>query len=92
MTYLGLQGELFNWIEDFLIGRVMVNNNCSEWSDVISGIPQGSVLSPILFIAFINDIVREIQSNIKIFADDTTLYNSVNNYNILQEDLLALSK
>ena len=56
----------------------MVNNTCSEWSDVISGIPQGSVLGPILFIAFINDIVNGIQSNVKIFADDTKLYNSTN--------------
>ena len=92
---LGLQGELLYCIKDFLTGRkqrVMVNNTCSEWSDVTSGIPQGSVLGSILFLAYINDIVNGIQSNIKIFADDTKLYNSVNNYNILQEDLLALSK
>ena len=91
---LGLQGELSNWIKDFLTGRkqrVMVNNT-SEWSDVTSEIPQGSALGSILFMAFINDIVNGIQSNVKIFADDTKLYNSVNNYNILQQDLLALSK
>ena len=49
-----------NWIKNFLTGRkqrVMVNNTCSEWSEVISGIPQGSVLGSILFIAIINDIV-----------------------------------
>ena len=65
VSNLGLQGELLNWIKDFLTGRkqrVMVNNTCSEWSDVISRIPQGSVLGPILFIAFINDIVNGIQS------------------------------
>ena len=70
----------------------MVNNTCSEWSEVFSGIPQGSVLGPILFIAFINDFVNGIQSKIKIFADDTKIYNSVNNYIILQDDVLALSK
>ena len=67
LNNLGLQGELLNWIKNFLTRmkqRVMVNNTCSEWSEVISRIPQGSVLGPILFIAFINAIVNGIQSKI----------------------------
>ena len=52
----------------------MVNGVCSEWTNVTSGIPQGSVLGPMLFTIFINDLPISISSHVKIFADDTKIY------------------
>ena len=46
----------------------------SDWSQVISGVPQGSVLGPILFIIYINDLSKQIQSSLWTFADDTKIY------------------
>ena len=89
----GIRGDLFGWISNFLsnrIQRVVVNGKFSEWNNVTSGIPQGSVLGPLLFTIFINDIPANIDSCIKIFADDTKIYNSVSNSNVLSLDLLTL--
>lgn len=74
----GIDGKLLTWIEAFLFHRkqcVIVNDNKSNWSEVSSGIPQGSVLGPTLFLIYINDIETEIQSIIRLFADDTKLFN-----------------
>ena len=87
---IGIRGHLLNWIKDFLYGReqrVVVNNTFSEWTKVVSGIPQGSVLGPTLFTICINDLPVDIISNITIFADDTKIYNGVHSCNIIQEDL-----
>ena len=70
--------------------RVRVNGSYSESSPVVSGIPQGSILGPLLFIIFINDLPDCVKSICKIFADDTKLYDKVSNQKQLQEDLLAL--
>lgn len=86
----GVRGDLFDWIKDFLYNRrqrVVINNSYSDWSMVSSGIPQGSVLGPILFLVFINDLPGDIISKIKIFADDTKIYNSCRNHMLLQSDL-----
>jgi len=86
----GIRGKMFLWIKDFLynrVQRVVINSSCSEWVKVTSGIPQGSVLGPILFLLFINDLPNNISSKIKIFADDTKLYNSSSNHLLLQSDL-----
>ena len=61
------------WIAHYFSSRrqrVMVNGVCSEWTNVTSGIPQGSVLGPILFTIFINDLPISISSHVNIFADD----------------------
>lgn len=90
---MGIRGDLFTWLRGFLsnrIQRVCVNGTFSAWGDVTSGIPQGSVLGPILFSIFINDLPDNIVSNVMIFADDTKIYNSDSNSNILQEDLNRL--
>ena len=93
----GIDGSLLKWIESFLTGRkqrVIVNGGISAWSEVHSGIPQGSVLGPILFIIFINDLPDAVTNMVKIFADDTKLFTHVTNHQDrtnLQQDLDNLS-
>ncbi len=85
----GIKGDLLMWIKSFLTGRrqaVIVNGERSDWGNVTSGIPQGSVLGPTLFILFINDLPDNIQSQTKMFADDTKLYGNPITAN-LQSDL-----
>ena len=70
-----------------------VNGLRSEWATVTSGVPQGTVLGPLLFVIFVNDMPGEISSSIKMFADDTKVYRSVNqasDIHLLQADLDAL--
>ena len=92
----GIRGKLLQWISDFLIGRtqrVKLNNVFSDSRDVLSGIPQGSVLGPTLFVIYINDIPDALNSYIRIFADDTKIFRSIqsiNDSNILQDDITKL--
>ena len=72
-------GPLLNWFIIYLINRfqrVVIPGGVSSWLEILAGVPQtkGSILGPLLFIIFINDIVKEIHSNIRFFADDTSLY------------------
>ena len=77
----GIKGDLLQWIRSFLSGRpqcVNVNGILSDWKDVISGVPQGSVIGPILFVIFINDMPDEVKESVcKVFADDCKLYRNV---------------
>jgi hypothetical protein len=71
-----------------------VNGTHSSWVDVTSGVPQGSVLGPALFLLYINDIHEHIQSKIKLFADDSILYREIegqSDLEILQKDLDTLA-
>ena len=91
----GICGNLLNWISDFLTNRtqrVRCGNSYSSSSQVLSGIPQGSILGPILFTIFINDLPECVSSCCHIFADDTKLYNSTKNHQILQNDINQLQK
>ncbi len=89
----GIQGNIGNWVRQFLTGRkqrVAVNGQTSEWMDVTSGIPQGSILGPTLFLIFINDLPNIAISTTKLFADDTKLYRPIASHDdrqILQEDI-----
>ena len=84
---------VLEWIQDFLSvrrQRVVVNGKLSSWADILSGIPQGSVLGPILFVIFINDLPDVVSSTAKIFADDTKLFRAiriVEDHEVLQQDL-----
>lgn len=76
----GVQGNLLNWIKAFLSNRsqeVVVNGSKSVPSPVISGIPQGTVLGPVLFVIYINDLLDSISSGGLMFADDTKLYRKI---------------
>ena len=80
-----INGPVLNWIESFLSDRqqfVKINNECSSNLKVTSGVPQGSVLGPTLFIYFINDLPNVVtNSSVKIFADDTKVYKEIKNEN-----------
>ena len=73
----GIRGKVLHWIRNFLGHRrqkVVLQNGCSSWKDVISGVPQGSILGPILFLLYVNDIPSIVSSTAKMFPDDTKLY------------------
>ena len=77
LKHYGITGQLFAWFESYLSNRfqrVVLPGGSSEWLKINAGVPQGSILGPLLFILYINDIVHEINSNIRLFADDTSLY------------------
>ena len=72
----GIRGEIYSWIENFLsnrIQRVAVNGCFSSYENVTSGVPQGSVLGPILFVIFINDLPDVIRVMMRMYADDSTI-------------------
>ena len=78
----GFCSNVLNWIKSFLNDRrqrVIINGTTSEWADVVSGVPHGSVLGPSLFLLYINDMPDTVQNLVKIFADDTKLFAVANN-------------
>ena len=76
----GVSGPLLLWFRNYLCNReqrVVINGQNSSWGKVEAGIPQGSILGPLLFLIYINDIVDVVHSNIRLFADDVTLFMEV---------------
>ena len=87
MVFLVVLLQLF---ENYLLNRkqrVVLNDSLSEYSVIESGVPQGSVLGPLLFLIYINDLERNIKFNIKFFADDTSLFSTVKSPVRSAEDL-----
>ena len=80
----GISGNLLNLLSNFLRNRkqrVVLNGQTSSWADVNAGVPQGSILGPLLFLIYINDLADGLSSNAKLFADDTSLFSVVHNAN-----------
>ena len=95
----GISGPLLILIKSFLANRfqrVVLYGQTSNWKNILAGVPQGSILGPLLFLIFINDIPEGIQSNIKIFADDTSIFSvlkdRISASVTLNEDLYLISK
>ena len=95
---IGVDGNVLKWIRGWLHDReqrVVVNGRSSTWQKVTSGVPQGSVLGPLLFLTYINDLDDSVQSSVKKFADDTKLYREVvsdDDVASVQRDLDTISK
>jgi len=93
IDYYGIRGEMKEWIRSFLAQRsqrVSVQGAKSSSIHVTSGVPQGSVMGPLLFLLFINDIADNIDSQIRLFADDTILYREIwsqADHQIVQSDI-----
>ena len=93
LDYYGIRDETLLWITNWLTGRtqqVVVDGDHSVKSPVRSGVPQGTVLGPLMFILYINDIGDGTTSNIRLFADDCLLYRTISNKQdsrVLQNDL-----
>lgn len=78
----GIKGHTLTWISNFLKlrkQRVVVGGDFSDWVDVISGVPQGTVLGPLLFLVYINDLPDNISSEVRLFADDCVIYRQIKN-------------
>ena len=98
MQKIGIKGALLEWLKHYLTNRkqcTVANNIVSSYRDITYGVPQGSVLGPLLFLIYINDLSNIIKnSKISMYADDTVIYISHSNLNIaitlIQSDLNAL--
>ena len=76
----GITSCVLTWIKDFLVGRgqqVCVNGTQTDWSAVTSGVPQGSVLGPVLFVVFIKELPDVVNSTCQMYADDTKVFAEV---------------
>ena len=89
---MGITGSLLEWFSSYLDQRhqrVVLEGSFSDFKQINAGVPQGSILGPLLFLVFIDDIVNDIGSNVKLFADDTSLYLIVEDP-VMTADLMDL--
>ena len=96
---MGLSEGLLRWFKSYLSHRrqrVVLDGVESNLANVLAGVPQGSILGPLLFLIYINDIVNNIRSSIPLFADDTTIYIIIDNPQtaafILNTDLETINR
>ena len=95
--HYGVQGNAYKWISSFLQDRtqqVVVDGQSSDTVPVISGVPQGTVLGPLVFLLFINDLPTGLTSRTYIFADDCIIYRQIrkeDDHHIIQNDFDKLA-
>ena len=90
MKQNGVSDKLLNLLGNYLDGRkqrVALNGFVSEYAHIESGVPQGSVLGPLLFLIYINDLQVNIKSNVKFFADDAMLFSIIRDPQITASEL-----
>ena len=98
LDHYGTRGPVNTWITSFLTSRrmrVVLEGEKSEEVAVDSGVPQGTVLGPLLFLCHINDLPEAVKSTVRLFADDCLLYREIRSFEdhlLLQEDLHRLEK
>ena len=86
----GISAKLLNLIKDFLKNkkqRVVLNGQFSSWADVDTGVPQESILGPLLFLIYINDLTNDLSSSTKLFVDDTSLFSVVFHVDASEKEL-----
>ena len=82
LKQFGIEGELLEWISDYLSGRkqiFVIRNSSSSLRRINAGVPEGSVLGPLLFLVYVNDISESLLSLTRLFADDSSLFYSAAN-------------
>ena len=87
---IGISGNLLNLLKSFLNNRFqrsVFNGQCSNWSLMLAGFPQGSVLGPLLFLIYINGLPESLESTFKLFADDRSLFSTVYDSNMSADQL-----
>jgi len=80
LNHYGIRGPLLKWLESFLTNcsqHVILNNHSSHETSVLSGVPQGTILGPLLFLLYINDLPQCVRKRIKLYADDFLLYSVI---------------
>ena len=100
MNHYGINSTTLNWVKSFLGARtqqVMLDGTLSNPAPVLSGVPQGTVLGPLLFLIYINDLPKYVSpgTNVRLFADDSAVYRKINSpddHIILQQDIKSLEK
>ena len=91
----GITGQVYDIIRSFLTGRAMavrVGDHISSWEPVISGVLQGSVLGPLLFILFISDMPEVTKFSTMLFADDSKIIGNAHSPDVIQSDINRLSQ
>ena len=86
----GISGNLFNLLHSFLTNRkqrTVLNGTTSSWGNVSAGVPQGSILGPLMFLIYINDLTDDLNCIVKLFADDTSLFTIVKDPKIAADDM-----
>ena len=91
LASLGFPGLVMEYLESDLdaLSRYFfhLNGKCSNWKEISAGVPQGSILGPLLFLIYINDLTDELKCNVKLFADDTSIFRVVDDLNVAASDL-----
>ncbi len=90
LEFLGVRDPLLKWIKSYLserMQRIVIDGQSSDWMQIDAGVPQGSVLCPLLFLIYINDITSDLQSDTFLYADDTSLLEVVDDPTLTANNL-----